>query len=350
MIPQIVAAAARLLSSVGRGISQGIGSAAQGAYNLRTGGGGVQQVQRVMNQLGLSAHRLKNPIQSLIEPMDQLAARSSRLSSLVRLVNPGQARQADLAVQNLMASIGKHLQPVLRGTTNLVNSFNRVISGMGSVIKPATEAFEKFLTELGKTIEEMGPDGAKVVRDYASGIATLTDAFRESLPILNLLAKTIGSLSDLPGGGFLIGGIPGMIGEIKRRIKGGGPVFDPNQNTRAVQPPGIANRSEEVYNPAALAALQASSGTEKKKTVQDEQLSIQTQILEFLNNKWGGVAVGQGGGGIGMQAGQAAGGGIGHVGAAGVGGIGMGLGMLGGSGVNIAQRIGRGIAESIFTR
>ncbi len=374
MIPAIIAAAGRMLGAraasafAGRGATAaGTNAAGRSAFGMaRRQGFGREdsqafasraeqrhqqqaneqqrrrfnQAQDAFNQLSLSAAKAATPLKMVLEPIDQLTAKATKLSNLVRLVNPGTAHQADLAIQNLYASIGKHLSPALRGLTTLMNSLNKVISGMGPALAPMATAIGKFLVELSKTVEAMGPDAARVAHDYARAIGTITDAMRHALPILKGVAAFLADTGGIGGGGVT------FFKRLFQRMSGQLPesLYQPNEFTRKVGVPGVATTSQQIYDQAAMGSLQASNMEKNtKQSIPQQQLTVLEEIRDWLtNNKWA-----QGGGNLAVQAGQA----VGQAAAnnpqgAIAGPAGFGINEI----ANLGDRVGRKIAEALFTR
>lgn len=194
--------AARAARAVG-GNSTAVADISDAVFRINTIVGGISQVTGLMKSLGTYmlelpakpieafAHAIsliQTPVLAVIGSLKSfvsaLGATGSAASEFVRLTNPVYVQKFNLAMDDLMAGIGRTLVPVLQLSTKVVRSFADVIVELsGPILSVVRAGLDPFIAAMPKilrviepvvaTIGRFAERVAEAVRPIASGLADM---------------------------------------------------------------------------------------------------------------------------------------------------------------------------------
>lgn len=291
-----------------------------GAINSISGGGGASGASGVAaagalgRQLGpvtASIGAFTNAISSINAPViaaaDQLrqftaaaTAMGRAVEPFVRLANPGVVQRFTLASEDLTASIGRFLVPVMLTATNITRAFADVmfkLSGplnylVKSVFDPLTNIIPKLTNELEPLLNELG-DLAKITGDALKPFVTAitqetADALRAVMPLLKefanelqVLALVLGNdLKNLSTAIEFGNGFVHLLADINRLVGGVGAGRIFGASTGAAARPATTGSIEDYGRQAQLAAFSLGTGA---MTAEEKSADYLGKIWDWLS-------------------------------------------------------------------
>lgn len=240
-LPAVLGALGRVASGASRlGGALGESKAAQGLSNAGNIAFSVQSIASGLKMIGTAAVEAMNPISLFTKAMglvqapalavvkslgafrDTVTALGNSVSEFVRLASPVHVQRFTLAAEDLTASIGKFLIPVLEFATKMTRSFADVIfvlSGplqklVNSVMKPLISLFDTFINTVSPLVRLLGTLwdtiagflnpigtliaalGKLIAMPLAVGFQALEMALTPLLQILQVAAMLLGDFAD----------------------------------------------------------------------------------------------------------------------------------------------------------
>lgn len=185
-LPAVIAGAAKLLGGTG-GAGAALSTAGSAAFNAQIVTQGVQQIGGAFKGLlgslnpvtpalkvfTVGLDLLQAPMLGLVGALkgfrDSVGSLGSAVSEFVRLASPVHVQLFNLAMDDLTASIGKILIPVLKASTAFVRMFGDVIFRLSGPFQQLMSAFFDPITEL--------------LPELVNAFAPLLDAFGEVVKV-----------------------------------------------------------------------------------------------------------------------------------------------------------------------
>ncbi len=115
------------------------------------------------------------------------------VAAFVQASNPAEMQRFQFAMQDLMASLGVSLEPVIRVAEEIADQFNALFTNLQPVIQPVAELFAQTMKGVAGVI-------AAFLRPAIEGLAPLIGALLEAVqPLAEPLAALGQALGDLVG-------------------------------------------------------------------------------------------------------------------------------------------------------
>lgn len=244
------------------------------------------------------------PITSTIDALkgfrDSVTAVGRGVSEFVRLANPAYVQQFELAADDLTASIGRGLIPVLQAATKFTRGFADIAFRLSPVMERLTRSFDPIVNAIPKFVNQLEPS-IRAIEKFIGSLAelnesqseTLIDAVSFSLNVMNaqlviavtgmeLMTNTLKALADISNGIMKdLTGSTSLFGA----FKGGGREGDiSNKSVGATARPATIGSIEDYGKKAQQAAYSLGSASTPAEKTEKNTENIYKLLVSWFSS------------------------------------------------------------------
>ncbi len=243
------------------GIAGAVSGAAEGASKSMAAGGsaGAAALGAAIPIAGAIKEGMNLVVDLFKGAVDYMKSTFNSIVGYVKFSDPGRIQRLDMAFEDLYAAVGSGLTPIIDSAIVVIDQFNRVITEVMSILKPAfSELAEMFKDLAGIALSSLKPvfvEMAGQLRMVISVLKQFTDAVVSIMRQLGMSTSVSGPQSIAARPAQMIG--TEAIGE-QARLTAFGSRSDLQNNTEATE--ANTNALQQLNNAMGGASLPAGMG------------------------------------------------------------------------------------------